>query len=388
MKLCQILTRTLTEGIDYTNIPPEIAERLKPLKPHEQEWGIKEYHNGENINNILDSIAIYNNNIRDNRYSKILARHNPNYKNIFNYTSRIIHSALTEFEELRAPKPSNRKLQESRRNWSIEEPPYSEILVNNNRLRIIKVQRVDDTGKAAKIASDISNKTEWCTVNVEIADDYLGKDDLYFILLDGKKYLCHIQSNQLMDFRNRPFRISEGVYYLLSDYVPDVGLFMKDKHSEIYKNAMIKHPQAACDYARHVLKREWPEVEPIILKDPEAVFLYTISVLKRRWPEAEPIIVKNPTAASAYACYILKREWPEAEPTIIQDPRSAANYAEKALKRRWPEAEPVIMNQPIIAYSYARYVLGRRWQEAEPTIMKDPWTAKLYRAYFKLPEEL
>jgi hypothetical protein len=348
MKLCQILTKTLTEEIDYTNIPPEIANRLKPLKPHEQEWGIKEYHNGENINNILDSIEIYNNNIRDNRYSSILARHNPNYKNIFNYTSRIIHSALIEFEELRASKPSNRKLQESRRNWSIEEPPYSEILVNNNGLRIIKVKRIDDTGKAAKIASDMSHKSEWCTVNVEKADYYLGKDDLHFILLNGEKYLCHVESDQLMDFRNKSFRISEEVYHLLSDYVPDIGLFMKDKYSEIYKNAAIKHPWVAYNYARSVLGREWPEAEPTIMKHPNVAAWYAIHVLKREWPEAEPTIMKNPALALDYAIYVLKRRWPEAEPTIMKDPWSAVRYAIYILERRWPEAEQNIMKSDLV----------------------------------------
>jgi hypothetical protein len=382
MKLCQILTRTLTEGIDYTNIPPEIAERLKPLKPHEQEWGIKEYHNGETINNILDSIAIYNDNIKDNRYSSILARHNPNYKNIFNYTSRIIHSALTEFEELRVPKPSNRKLQESRRNWSIEEPPYSEILVNNNRLRIIKVQRVDDTGKAAKIASDMSHKTEWCTVNVEKADDYLGKDDLYFILLDGEKYLCHIQSKQLMDFWNESFMISEEVYYLLSDYVPDVGLFVWID-SEIYKNTIMKDPYAASEYAKHVLKRRWPEAEPIIMKDPYAASEYAKHVLKRRWPEAESIIMKS-AIANWYAWQVIKNTWPEAEPTIMKDPWTATQYAIHVLKRRWPEAEPNIIKNPWAAAYYAIHVLGHRWPEVEPNIMKDPNAAYEYKEHFNI----
>jgi hypothetical protein len=364
MKLCQILTKTLTEEIDYTNIPPEIVERLKPLKQHEQEWGIKEYHNGENINNILDSIQIYNDNIRDNRYSKILVRHNPNYKNIFNYTSRIIHSALIEFEELKAPKPSNRKLQESRRNWSIEEPPYSEILVNNNRLRIIKVKRIDDTGKAAKIASDMSHKTEWCTVNVEKADYYLGKDDLYFILLNGEKYLCHAESDQLMDFWNESFRISEEVYHLLSDYVPDIGLFMKDKYSEIYKNAAIKHPWVAYNYAHSVLKREWPEAEPIIMKHPWAAVYYAQYVLKRRWPEAEPNIMKDVRVAVYYAQHVLEREWPEAEPIIMKDVRAAVHYAHHVLKRRWPEAEPIIMKNAGAAIYYTMHVLKRRRPEA------------------------
>jgi hypothetical protein len=369
MKLCQILTRTLTEEIDYTNIPPEIADRLKPLKPHEQEWGIREYHNGETINNILDSIEIYNNNIKDNRYSSILARHNPNYKNIFNYTSRIIHSALTEFEELRAPKPSNRKLQESRKNWSIEEPPYSEILVNNNRLRVIKVKRVDDTGKAAKIANDMSHKSEWCTVNVEKADHYLGRDDLYFILLDGEKYLCHIKSKQLMDFWNRPFRISEELYHLLSDYVPDIGLFIKDKHSEIYKNIVIKHPKAAYDYASRVLGRRWPEAEPTIIKDPFIAYSYARYVLDRRWPEAEPIIMRDAKAAAYYAHHVLDRR----------------SVARSRIRSRWLEAEPIIMNDPWAAAYYAIYVLERRWPEVEPMIMKDHNAAKQYKEFFGMP---
>ena len=98
--------------------------------------------------------------------------------------------------------------------------------------------------------------------------------------------------------------------------------------------------------------------------------------------------IKDPDKASEYAFYDIGGRWPEAEPVIMRDPRSAGDYATNVIGGRWPEAEPVIMRDPESAYEYARYVLKARWPEAEFYIMQDPTQAKLYEKYFKIKGKL
>ena len=98
--------------------------------------------------------------------------------------------------------------------------------------------------------------------------------------------------------------------------------------------------------------------------------------------------IKDPDRASEYAFYDIGGRWPEAEPVIMRDPRAAGDYATNVIGGRWPEAEPVIMRDPESAYEYARYVLKARWPEAEFYIMQDPTQAKLYEKYFKIKGKL
>lgn len=46
----------------------------------------------------------------------------------------------------------------------------------------------------------------------------------------------------------------------------------------------------------------------------------------RRWPEAEPFIMKHPEAACNYAVFNLHERWPEAEPYIKKDKKSWKFY--------------------------------------------------------------
>jgi hypothetical protein len=315
------------------------------------------------------------------------------------------------YQELNEPNGiGNTHITKSHRNWDIEEPPYSKILVDSNGLKIIKVERVDDTGRAAELASDMSHGSEWCTVDTESADDYLQNDGLYFILLNGDKYLCHVKFRELRGFTNDNFEILEDeLGQLLSEYIPNICLFMADRNSQLYKNTAIKRSDAACEHACYFMKKRWPEAEPIIANDPGAACLYahyfkfrwpeaepTImndplvaanyaqNVLKGRWLEAESIIIRNPDAASNYAQHVLKGRWPEAEPIIIGDPEAASYYAENAIKSRWIEAEPNIIKNPAAAFNYAQNVLKARWPEAEPSILNDAYIAKPYREYFRM----
>jgi len=98
----------------------------------------------------------------------------------------------------------------------------------------------------------------------------------------------------------------------------------------------LKHSELAYWYAHHVLRRRWPEGEPVILEDSASAYWYTRYVLKQRWPEAEPVIMKDPNYAYWYAYYVLKQRWPEAEQCIRTDSEVWEAY-EKAFDFRSDE---------------------------------------------------
>ena len=144
-------------------------------------------------------------------------------------------------------------------------------------------------------------------------------------------------------------------------------------------------------YAIDIVKNRWPELEEAMLKakpnsafEYSSLFKYLDKIVKGPWPELmERLVINDPMAASGYASIILKRRWPELEPVIMKDPEAAYIYAERVIKGRWPEAEPVIMKDPDIAYEYAVNIINGRWPEAEPYIKKDPEAWELYRREFR-----
>ena len=92
-------------------------------------------------------------------------------------------------------------------------------------------------------------------------------------------------------------------------------------------------------------------------------------------------IMNTPDLASRFASSILKKRWPEAEPLILKDPYSSYEYAKLVIKGRWPEAESIISKDALSAYYYATNVIKGRWPQGEKAINKIPYFKKSYQHF-------
>jgi len=97
----------------------------------------------------------------------------------------------------------------------------------------------------------------------------------------------------------------------------------------------------------------------------------------------KPTFAKDPFYAYKYAKYIMKKRWPEVEPVLRQDAESAYRYARYVMQHRWPEAEEIIKKHPAMAYRYTRDFLHKRWIEAEPYIKQDEDAWRRYGFIFQ-----
>ena len=371
MKLSQIIIIEAAE-IDYTGIDSDIVDRLSPFPSHLQQWAITEINKGEHASSVVDAVEYYQEYIKDNRFQAILSKMTPSPKNILTLSLSQVKDAQAENDE-KYHRASKRELKKVRKQ------NYTDKLIDTPRLKIVKITKKDETDGAAKILSDFARASKWCVTAVKKANEYLSKGSLYVIYLDDEKYLYAPENDELMNVKNKPWRLSAEEYELLSPHLPQIALYLKDKEKHPdYMKAVMQSPRHAVDHARYVIKGRWPEGEPTIMKDPRLAQYYAYSVIRGRWPEAEPYIMKDPIAAKTYAYCFIDGRWLEAEPHIMKDPSGAADYASSIIKGRWSEAEPTIMKDPIAAVNYAHYVIKGRWPEAEPHIMKDTSAAVNY----------
>ena len=85
----------------------------------------------------------------------------------------------------------------------------------------------------------------------------------------------------------------------------------KGKRNKDLEKFIIKDPQYAYMYARHIIHDRWLEAEPFFIKDPYYAYYYALNTIKGRWIEAENIISTNSQYAYLYAYYIIKDKLPE-----------------------------------------------------------------------------
>ena len=391
MRLSQI-TSIIVENVDFSGIPDEYARRLQEFKPHYQEWGAKALREGKNIQSVIDCIKHYVKNIGDNRFQELLRTISPSPKNILTLTYDQLKKVQNDYD-VKYHSLSKREAERLRKKQDLAgfKTDYTEILANEPGLEIVKFHEGNNVEEAAKIVTQMSKGTEWCTNGPDMAKEYLEQGPLYLIIIDGIKLLCHIETKQLMDVNDNEFEIDLDQYRKLVNYIPRIGMFLDknvDKNDPAYKEIIVKIPSEAYCYARDIIKDRWPEAEPYIMKDPIHAYLYARDVIKGRWPEAEPyIMMKTMTIISqglvkdlilSYATDVIGGRWPEAEPRIMENPKQACYYAQTVINGRWPEAEPYIMERPSLAYEYAMNVIKGRWPEAEPYIMKRPGIAYDY----------
>jgi hypothetical protein len=141
---------------------------------------------------------------------------------------------------------------------------------------------------------------------------------------------------------------------------------------------VLKDPQAALRYARHIVKGRWPEAEPLFAGSPLWAYAYAKRVLNRRWRMGERAIQTSPVICIVYITDVVQSIWSQGERAILQDPLCAAIYAAKWLKRPWRKAESLINTDPEAAAFYASVVLKKRWRRAEGVIAKDETAATRY----------
>lgn len=121
------------------------------------------------------------------------------------------------------------------------------------------------------------------------------------------------------------------------------------------------------------------KVEKDILtrKDPRDAYLYARDILKRRWPQAEPIIQTNVNYAHYYAKDVIRGRWPEEEKTMLdhakeemQHPnfrpglyqqalKDMVNYAQNVIFGRWPEAEPLLKQNKFVWQEYVKTIIDQ-----------------------------
>lgn len=128
----------------------------------------------------------------------------------------------------------------------------------------------------------------------------------------------------------------------------------------------------AIQYVQYVRRgAAWPQAEDKYYQDPSFAYSYAIYTGKR-FAKGEAAILTRPIYILSYIKYIIRRQWPEAEPVLAKDPEFAVEYARLFFApNRWPLGEKSIKTNAEFSYKYA-IMIGQRFPEGEPVISKDP----------------
>jgi len=81
------------------------------------------------------------------------------------------------------------------------------------------------------------------------------------------------------------------------------------------EQAIAKDPKLAYQYANEVIMQKFPLGEPVFAKDPELAFNYA-QLSNERFRLGEPTIATDPKWAYLYAFWVVKKRWPEGEPIL------------------------------------------------------------------------
>ena len=238
MKLWQISSDLLIENVDFSGIPRQYVERLQEYKEHYQEWGVKALREGKHIESVIDCIKHYIKNIGDNRFQELLKSITPHPKNILTLTYDQLKKAQNDYD-VKYHSISKREAERLRKKQDLAgfKTDYTEILVKEPGLEIVKFHKGDNIEEAVKIVTQMSKGTEWCTNGPDAAEHYLKQGPLYLIIIDGIKLLCHIETFQLMNANDQPVELSDNTFRKLYPYIPKIGAFVADTNSEAFEAA-------------------------------------------------------------------------------------------------------------------------------------------------------
>lgn len=148
------------------------------------------------------------------------------------------------------------------------------------------------------------------------------------LLYEDKEYIfnhgfCHDELHQDLGFILR-FAIKNGP-------IPDA------------EQCLLTEPYFAVQYAIHVIKGRWSELENVITNVCDC-FCYATEALHGRFIKGEDILKTSPYFATRYSIEILQDRWLEAEPYISKSAFSSFQYAQHIIKGPWPEAESIILD--------------------------------------------
>ena len=243
--------------------------------------------------------------------------------------------------------------------------------------------------------------TKWCTridygddEDDNMADEYLSDNDMFLIVVDGKKYAQgHIGNNdfevrdvndKLIDLKKH-HNILEAVLGAVSNKVSNIDAIIticnsielgrtQTLNAKVLEIATAKQLNSdirddrICDLVRYI-----EDTNHTIKYRDKFGYFDDIAYDKHddfRWPEAEPLIAISPNAAMDYAEILAVhgiQRWPEGEKAIASESIPALKYAYCIVKGPWPEGERSIKESPYTAYIYAMLIKGP-WPEAENTI--------------------
>lgn len=140
-----------------------------------------------------------------------------------------------------------------------------------------------------------------------------------------------------------------------------------------------RSPSMATQYARDVMHRRWTEAEPFILNDLSYAELYQdiFGMEPKDWAAHKQAALKNPIAAVNFAVMANSGRMPEIEPLILTNAQAILTYVYDVLRRkysgeRWKEGESALLdlidrgtNNLMPAVNYASDIIGDRWPELE-----------------------
>jgi hypothetical protein len=253
-------------------------------------------------------------------------------------------------------------------------PPGAKLVLESGAYQFVKVS-------TAEAVTQLASRTSWCVANKANAEDYLAKGPLYLVYEGGaRKILISFEKNEFKNVKNREVPVK--VKFKIVDLLAPV--------SGVHKES---NPALAYQYARDVIKGEWPEGEKALAESPWYAIRYACDVIKGRFLKGESAIGADPESTYLYAEMLyLKRTlrydkenylWPEGEKILSQNPKYAFRYAKKVIEGRWPEGEKAISTDADSACRYASDIIGGRWPEGEEAISTDADSAYMYAVLLK-----
>ena len=163
----------------------------------------------------------------------------------------------------------------------------------------------------------------------------------------------------------------------------------------------------AVQYALQVLKKPWPAAEKNIIKSNNSdAITYAKEFYPDGWPQLADAILAKYTGANlnkesviqlvtSYAIHVMDRDWPAAEKVLLADPNTNAKtlwkYINYVLQDRWPAAEKRMLSaemqeeDPYLStylFYYANGILEKRWPAAEPIIRQNKNVWLKYQEHF------
>lgn len=184
--------------------------------------------------------------------------------------------------------------------------------------------------------------TQWCVTNPGTFRSYYNRGPMYCLIRpDGKKFLLHIHTKQLMNENDIPVKsktdvdsLRELVNMALKAAVPTV----KDQNDA--KSMMTFATSFGLGLTTEIDARLRELSRTSVL-----VGLYLATTTKARVLEAEPLIARQSASAISYARAI-KQRFPAGEAVIASNPVYASAYAKEIIKG------PFILNGQLIAESW------------------------------------